>query len=52
MSRLPQDELVPVLQGIHAMLTFLAFRTGPDRTLNELLLRAAEVVNEAIESQI
>ena len=52
MNGLPQDELVPVLQGIQAMLTFLAFRTGSDRTLNELLHRAAELLAEAVESQI
>jgi hypothetical protein len=34
------------------MLTFLAFRAGSDRLLNDLLHRAAELVNEAVESQI
>ena len=52
MRRLPQDELVPVLQGIQATLTFLAFRAGSDRALNELLHRAAQLVEEAVESQI
>lgn len=52
MRNLPQDELVPILMGIQAMLTFLAFRTGSDRALNELLHRAAELVADAIESQI
>lgn len=52
MSSLPQDELVPVLQGIQAMLTFLAFRTGSDCALNELLHRAAELIAEAVETQI
>jgi hypothetical protein len=52
MSSIPQDELVPALQGIQAILTLLAFRTTSDRALNELLHRAAELVNEAVESQI
>jgi hypothetical protein len=51
-SKIPQDELVPALQGIQAMLTLLAFRNTADRALNELLHRAAELVNEAVESQI
>lgn len=34
------------------MLTFLMFRTGSDPALNELLHRAAELVEEAVESQI
>lgn len=52
MSRIGQDELVPVLQGIQAMLMLLAFRTTSDRFLSELLQRAAELVDEAVESQI
>ena len=52
MRGLQQDELVPVLIGVQAILTVLAFRTGPDRELNELLHRAAELVEEAVESQI
>jgi hypothetical protein len=52
MNNLPQDELVPVLQGIQALLTFLAFRTGSDCALNELLHRATEIIAEAVETQI
>ena len=52
MNRIPQDELVPALQGIQAILLLLAFRTTADPPLNELLHRAAELVNEAVESQI
>lgn len=52
MSRIAQDELVPALQGIQAILVLLMFRTTSDRVLNELLSRAAELVNEAVESQI
>jgi hypothetical protein len=52
MSSIHQDELVPVLQGIQAILVLLTFRTTSDRALNELLQRAAELMNEAVESQI
>jgi hypothetical protein len=52
MSSIGQDELVPVLQGIRAVLMLLAFRTTSDRALNELLHRAAELLDEAVESQI
>lgn len=52
MSMLGQDELVPALMGIKAILTLLAFRMTSDRELNDLLHRAAELVDEAIESQI
>jgi len=52
MSRIAQDELVPALQGIQAILVMLMFRTTSDRVLNDLLQRAAEFLDEAIESQI
>lgn len=52
MSRIGQDELVPALQGLQAMLMLLAFRTTTDRSLSELLHRAAELLDEAVESQI
>ena len=52
MSRIPQDELVPALQGIQAMLTLIAFRTMSDRALTDLSHRAAELLDEAVESQI
>jgi hypothetical protein len=52
MSSIPQDELVPVLMGVQAILTLLAFRTTSDPVLNDLLHRAAELINEAVESQI
>jgi hypothetical protein len=50
--KIPQDELVPALQGIQAILTLLAFRTTSDPALSELLHRAAELLNDAVESQI
>jgi hypothetical protein len=52
MSKIAQDELVPALQGIQAILLLLAFRTTSDRHLSELLYGAAELVNQAVESQI
>jgi hypothetical protein len=52
MSTIPQDELVPALQGLQAILMLLAFRTTSDRALSEPLFRAAELLDEAVESQI
>ena len=52
MRNIAQDELVPVLQGIQAILLLLVFRATSDPDLNELLQRAAELMNEAVESQI
>jgi hypothetical protein len=52
MTNFHHDELVPVLQCVRAMLSLLAFRTRSDDDLSELLHRAAELVDEAIKSQI
>lgn len=52
MNGLQQDELVPVLMGIRAMLILLAFRMSSDSELADLMFRASELVNEAIEMQI
>jgi hypothetical protein len=52
MSRIAQDELVPALQGVQAILLLIAFRTTSDHALSKSLYRAADMLAEAIESQI
>lgn len=52
MRRLQQDDLVPALIGIQAMLTLLAFQMSSDSEIADLLFRASDLVSDAIQTQI